>query len=660
MAHPVRAGLREAASPITPAVRIPIALGLLILIGQVAGVPGTSWATQDSWLFACMLLAGSALCAGRAVRHAEERAVWTLFALATCGYSLGYVYWALFLGPNQPYPSPADGFWLSLYPLMFVAICMLGRARLRGIGARVWLDGVIVGLGLAALSASVVFEQVAANTEGDTLAVVTTLAYPAGDLVLLVMIVVLFSAARTVADRSCQMLAAAVAVLLLTDSIWFVEVSRGTYAVNGVLDLGWPLAMILIGAAAWQRPRLRKVAADEHSIALPVVMVTGCVGLMTYDHFAPINALGAILAAATLLAVVIRLILTYRMGRELLRVSNHASLTDELTQIGNRAKLLRDLGIAREDGRSTLLAFFDLDGFKNYNDTFGHPAGDALLMRLAGRFARSMPPGAEAYRMGGDEFCALIPSQGSAVVTDLVAAACDALSEQGEGFSVTTSWGHALIPIEASTDSQALSIADRRLYEDKTSGRVSAQRQSQQVLSRVLEQRDHLLGIHIDDVAALARLTALELDLDDSEVERVVLTAELHDIGKSAIPDAILFKPGRLDADEFAFMKRHTIIGERIISGAPSLGVIAGNVRSTHERFDGRGYPDGLAGEAIPLAARIVFVCDAFDAMTSQRVYCSAVTSDAALTELRACAGTQFDPRVVEAFVRTRALQPVA
>ncbi|CAN5208217.1 hypothetical protein BH20ACT16_BH20ACT16_12590 [soil metagenome] len=170
------------------------------------------------------------------------------------------------------------------------------------------------------------------------------------------------------------------------------------------------------------------------------------------------------------------------------------------------------------------------------------------------------------------------------------------------------------------------SVAKISLYEYKTSGRVSAQRQSQQVLSRVLEQRDQLLGIHIDDVAALARLTALELDLDDSEVERVVLTAELHDIGKSAIPDAILFKPGRLDADEFAFMKRHTIIGERIISGAPSLGVIAGIVRSTHERFDGRGYPDGLAGEAIPLAARIVFVCDAFDAMTSQRVYCPAVT----------------------------------
>ena len=262
--------------------------------------------------------------------------------------------------------------------------------------------------------------------------------------------------------------------------------------------------------------------------------------------------------------------------------------------------------------------------------------------------------------MGGDEFCALIPWQGSAVVKDLVAAACDALSEQGEGFSVTTSWGHALIPIEAATDSQALSIADRRLYEDKTSGRVSAQRQSQQVLSRVLEQRDQLLGIHIDDVTALTRMTALELDLDDSEVERVVLTAELHDIGKSAIPDAILFKPGRLDADEFAFMKRHTIIGERIISGAPSLGVIAGIVRSTHERFDGTGYPDGLAGEAIPLAARIVFVCDAFDAMTSQRVYCPAMTTDAALTELHACAGTQFDPQVVEAFVRALALQPVA
>ena len=560
-------GTREVCSAVPLLFSIPIVLGMLVLAGQVADVPGTWWATQDSWLFDVLLLAAPALCAIKAVRHRQERIVWALFAAATGCYGLGYVYWAIFqaANPNQPYPSLADGFWLSLYPLMFVALCMLARTRLRGVNPRIWLDGLIVGLGLAALSAAVVFRAVSASTHGHTMAIVTTLAYPVGDLILLIMIATLFSAARTVADRSCQMLAVAIGVLLLTDSIWFVEVAHGTYDVNGVLDLGWPLAMVLLGAAALQHVRPRAPDPDEHSLVLPAVTVIGCVGLLVYDHFNEMNTLGVLLAAAAVLVAVIRLILTYTTSRALLRISHRASLTDELTQLGNRAKLLRDLDVACVSEAGTLLAFFDLDGFKNYNDTYGHPAGDALLRRLASRLTAAMPAGAEAYRLGGDEFCALIPWQPPNAPASIVAPSCRALAAQGEGVAVTTSWGHALVGSEALTGSQALSIADRRLYEDKTSGRVSAQRQSQQVLKRVLEQRDHLLGIHLDDVARLVRQTALALGLEDVEVEQAVMAAELHDIGKSAIPDAILFKPGRLDDEEFAFIERHTIIGERIL-----------------------------------------------------------------------------------------------
>jgi diguanylate cyclase (GGDEF)-like protein len=397
----------------------------------------------------------------------------------------------------------------------------------------------------------------------------------------------------------------------------------------------------------------------ESSITLPTVLVSLCVVLMVYDHFSRVETLGVVLAAATLAAAVCRLVLTYRASSELMRTTHKAATTDELTQLGNRAKLLRDLEEALDSDKRTLLAFFDLDGFKNYNDSYGHPAGDALLHRLARRLALAMPAGAEAYRLGGDEFCALIPWLGTTDLADIVAPACGALFEQGEGFSVTTSWGHVIVPTEASTTSQALSIADHRLYEDKTDGRMSARRESQQVLKRVLEQRDHTLGIHIDEVAMLAERTALELGLDEAAIERVVLAAELHDIGKSAIPDAILFKSGPLNADEWAFMRRHTVIGERIIAGAPSLTPIARLVRSSHERFDGTGYPDGLAGDEIPLAARIVFVCDAFDAMTSERSYRVPMTAGLALAELRACAGSQFDPAVVEAFAHVQARAPV-
>jgi HD-GYP domain-containing protein (c-di-GMP phosphodiesterase class II) len=134
------------------------------------------------------------------------------------------------------------------------------------------------------------------------------------------------------------------------------------------------------------------------------------------------------------------------------------------------------------------------------------------------------------------------------------------------------------------------------------------------------------------------------------ELDQLMEAAELHDIGKVAVPDAILDKPAALDEQEWGFMRRHTILGERILTGAPALREVARLVRASHERFDGRGYPDGLAGEEIPLGARIVAVCDAFDAMTSDRPYRSATSADDARRELERCAGSQFDPAVVAAF----------
>jgi HD-GYP domain-containing protein (c-di-GMP phosphodiesterase class II) len=151
-------------------------------------------------------------------------------------------------------------------------------------------------------------------------------------------------------------------------------------------------------------------------------------------------------------------------------------------------------------------------------------------------------------------------------------------------------------------------------------------------------------------VAALARAVATELGVDSDELDTVLRAAELHDIGKLAIPDDILHKPAALDAGEWELMREHTIIGDRILGAAPAMRPVAEIVRASHERWDGSGYPDGLAGGQIPLGARIVSVCDAFHAMTSPRPYQPTRTPEQALAELRRCAGTQFDPAVVEAF----------
>jgi HD-GYP domain-containing protein (c-di-GMP phosphodiesterase class II) len=174
--------------------------------------------------------------------------------------------------------------------------------------------------------------------------------------------------------------------------------------------------------------------------------------------------------------------------------------------------------------------------------------------------------------------------------------------------------------------------------------------QSKDVLLRAMIERHPELGGHSNEVRELVVALAADLGIPRDEVDTLRHAAELHDIGKVAIPDALLQKPGPLDDEEWAFIRRHTLIGQRIVAEAPALTKVGALIRSSHERWDGDGYPDGLAGEEIPLGARIVAVCDAYDAMTTDRPYRVSMPADEAMAELRRCAGTQFDPTVVAAF----------
>jgi diguanylate cyclase (GGDEF)-like protein len=326
-----------------------------------------------------------------------------------------------------------------------------------------------------------------------------------------------------------------------------------------------------------------------------------------------------------------------------------AAETDVLTGLANRRRLMDDLErrIARGAAEPAVLVLFDLNGFKGYNDTFGHLAGDALLRRLGHGLADAVAGSGSAYRLGGDEFCVLAAATDREAVERLSAAA---LSERGDGFDVTAASGSVLIPDEATAAPDALRLADQRMYASKNGGRPGPDRQSTDVLVRALAERHPDLGDHLDGVAELAESVARELGMTEAEVGQVRHAAELHDVGKVAIPDSIICKPGPLDDDEWAFMRRHTIIGERILGGAPALAAAGRLVRASHERFDGGGYPDGLAGCDIPLGARIIAVCDSFDAMLADRPYSRPRSADEALAELRRCAGGQFDPVVVDAF----------
>ncbi len=327
--------------------------------------------------------------------------------------------------------------------------------------------------------------------------------------------------------------------------------------------------------------------------------------------------------------------------------------TDALTGLRNRRALLEELPRVCQRASDELPAyvwFFDLNGFKNYNDSFGHIAGDSLLTRLGTRLREAVEPHGVVYRLGGDEFCVLV----TAPVADphaLFLKAREALVERGGAFTVTAAAGAVEIPRETREPVHALRLADQHMYREKATGRGGAAELITAVLHAALAQRHPDLGEHCDDVAGDVELLARTIGLDEDEVALIVKAGDLHDVGKLGIPDEILTKPGPLDEEEWRFMQQHTVMGEQIIAAAgPSLARIGPLVRASHERWDGKGYPDGLPGEEIPLGARIITICDSFHAMLDERVYKPAMKLHDALWELRRCAGTQFDPHLVEVF----------
>jgi diguanylate cyclase (GGDEF)-like protein len=344
---------------------------------------------------------------------------------------------------------------------------------------------------------------------------------------------------------------------------------------------------------------------------------------------------------------------SYRRRSEAALRSAHQSSerdarTDELTGLPNRRGLLEDLEARIGRDEAFVLVLADLNGFKHYNDTFGHQAGDALLRRLGQKLAERCGSHAVAARLSGDEFC--IVAGGDTSTAAAISLAQDALSEHGNEFRITCEAGVVRVPDETRDVVSALRLADTRMYAGKAETRLSVEHGVVHLLLRMLDERHPGLGCHVENVADLATACAEQLDLSPDMTLDIRAAAQLHDIGKVAIPTAIISKPGSLNDSEWDFIKQHTIIGQRVLSAVPTMRRVGEMVRASHERWDGAGYPDESAGEAIPIGARIVSVADAFCAMTEERSYCEPRTREEALEELRRCAGSQFDPDVVAVF----------
>jgi diguanylate cyclase (GGDEF)-like protein len=353
------------------------------------------------------------------------------------------------------------------------------------------------------------------------------------------------------------------------------------------------------------------------------------------------------------------------------------SRIDALTGLYNRRHIAemteRELARAsREDGAAGVI-MLDVDFFKRINDAHGHAAGDAVLVEIARRLQAAVRSWDVVARVGGEEFCVLAPEIEDEIdLLELGERLRASLSERaitlkpGVTIPVTASLGVAVLHSADGSAEYAFDCADRALYAAKRHGRNRVWGFSEldhrdaraeqpeclhiaEALAVACDLREGLTADHSREVAALSAALASALGLGDHDHLRSHLGGWLYDVGKMAIPDRILAKPGKLTDAEWETIRTHPVVGEQLVQSFPELALAAAAVRHHHERWDGTGYPDGRAGRDIPVEARIVAVADAFNAIISDRPYQSARSEADALAELRRCAGSHFDPDVVEA-----------
>jgi diguanylate cyclase (GGDEF)-like protein len=360
------------------------------------------------------------------------------------------------------------------------------------------------------------------------------------------------------------------------------------------------------------------------------------------------------------------------------RIALRDAHTDNLTGLGNhrayQAALRTQIEDASRTGNPFSLCLVDVDNFKHINDTYGHPIGDDALVRLS-ELLRTIDRGS-AFRFGGDEFAVLVANDELSAFREIerVQQELQKIELSPEG-PVAISVGIATFPTHAEDAADLQRTADGALYWSKAHGKNrtclyspttvrimtpheleleterNARLRAAKNLVRFVDARDPSTATHSEVVSALAEGIGIELGLDPAMIDHLRLAGLLHDIGKIGLPDTILRAPRPLTPDEYEIVKRHPEFGYSLLDGI-GIDPVDDWILHHHERWDGQGYPHGLAGEEIPLGARIVLVADAFEAMTADRPYRRAPGREFALAELRAHSGTQFDPSVVEALER--------
>jgi len=435
----------------------------------------------------------------------------------------------------------------------------------------------------------------------------------------------------------------------------------------------YALNLVLVSAAVAvtaRRPFAELVVSSARATSVPfALMGSAALMLVVLWQRSPV-------LSAALVGPLLAISLYQRSAYQALRAMRLA-LTDPLSGLGNhrsfQERLKHELLRAEAEDEPFTLCMIDVDDFKRINDLYGHPVGDRVLASVGRRLRQN----GEAFRLGGDEFALLLPG---VTADEALSTASSVLARIGslelaDVGSVTASAGVAGFPHQAFDRDELIRLADSALYWAKEHGKNrvhvyrpdvvelaelrrlahgpdrAARFRAAASLAKAVDARDTYTGSHSTRVAELSAWIAHRLGLDREHIELTRLAGSLHDLGKLAIPEEILRKPGPLTDPERLVLQRHPEIGHRMLE---SLGVdpVAEWVLHHHERWDGTGYPERLCGDEIPLGARIIFVADAYDAMTSDRAYRGRLTPREAIEELERCSGTQFDPEIVAAFAR--------
>ncbi|WP_245572584.1 diguanylate cyclase [Actinokineospora enzanensis] len=623
--------------------------------------------------------AAVAVCYGVLRNRPRPRLPWVMIAAGQLVYALadGYFYISHYAFGLTAYPSPADLFYLGHYPLAVVGIVLLIRRRTPGRDLAGLLDAATLAV-VAAMMSWVYVIGPQTRLEIPLLVKLASLGYPVMDLALLTVALglVLGSGSR---PRAFFLFIGWLAAIMTADTIYVLQQLAGTYQAGNFLDAIWLAGNLALGASALH-PTMRLLAEPSPVPDAPLNPVR-IAGLSAAALVAPgvllvewaDGSVRDVPVVAGACALLFALTITRLAG--LVSDQRRLAITDALTGLHTRrffaAQLPLEIARAKRSGGTVAVLIADVDHFKTINDRHGHPAGDQVLVEIAVRLRAAVRAGEVLARYGGEEFALIIPNADAETLPVIAGrlrarvAGTPIVVGPRRTIPVTISIGTAVYPDHDDDPGQLVSIADRALYAAKAAGRdrvvVGHVRAPDapsglEYLFLVADRVDGLSANpdHGRAVAGWARLLADESGADAATARTAELAGRLHHIGRIVLPRAVLTTPDRLGPAEWELVRALPEHGARMVSVVPGHADVAEVVRRQQERWDGTGYPEGLQGEMIHPAARVLAVCVAWVAMRSDRPYRAALSEAEARAEIRRGRGTQFDPGLADLFLVLR------